>query len=374
MFRGYRLALTVVFVVLMAGCRSQPPYSGDWRDLRHGEKDSRWGFVDASGRWAIEPRFVDEGHFAEGLAWAVESSWHGIGYIDKTGVWAIKPQFRHATEFSEDLAAVEDKSGRWGYIDPSGRWVIAPSFASAQPFSEGLAAVEVGATYRGPWGFIDKTGDLVIPARYEHSPGFLYWKSRFKDGVALIDEGTGWDYDIIDSEGRLIKSIKSDSVAPFRDGLALARIDHGDACGEAGGDVFVYLDQSGERAFDKAFCGAHEFSDGMAAVWKDGLYGYIDRTGAWAIPPSFIVVTDFGEGLAAVKRDGRDIHWNYIDKSGSVIIAGVGDGRAEAFKRGLASLDLDTPKGYLAAGAKWGYIDTSGRVVAMFTKGRSFGW
>jgi WG containing repeat len=370
MFRDHRLAF-LIFVVLAAGCRGLPPYSGDWRDLRHGEKNSRWGFVDASGQWVIEPRFVDEGDFAEGLAWASDGSGQGAGYIDKTGAWVIKPQFRHAMEFSEGLAAVQDKSGRWGYTDASGSWVIAPRFASAQAFSEGLSAVEVDATYRGPWGFIDTTGEFVIAPRYEHSPGFLYGKSRFKDGVVLINRGTGSDYDIIASDGRLIKSIKAESMSPFRDGLALTRIGHGDACGEAGVDIFVYLNQTGERAFDKTFCGAHEFSDGMAAAWKDRLYGYVDKSGDWAIPPSFEVVMDFGEGLAAVKRDAHDKHWDYIDKTGQVVITGVGDGRAQAFERGLAALDLDSPNGYLAAGAKWGYIDTSGRVVAMFTKARS---
>ena len=89
----------------VAGCRRAPPFSGDWRGLRHGERGGRGGFVDGSGHWAIKPRFVEYGEFSEGFAWAAEKG-TAYGYIDKTGAWAIRPRFRHATEFSERLAAV----------------------------------------------------------------------------------------------------------------------------------------------------------------------------------------------------------------------------------------------------------------------------
>jgi hypothetical protein len=55
------------------------------------------------------------------------------------------------------------------------------------------------------------------------------------------------------------------------------------------------------------------------------------------------------------------------------VIAKIGDGRAEKFIGGLAAVDLDTPNGYLARGAKWGYIDRTGRVVCVFTRSRSGG-
>src|SRR5262245_56472284 len=90
-------------LVPAAGCRRAATFSGDWRELRHGERGGRWGFVDHSGHWAIEPRFVQFGEFAEGLAWAAEKG-TAFGYIDKTGAWIIRPRFRHATEFSEGLA------------------------------------------------------------------------------------------------------------------------------------------------------------------------------------------------------------------------------------------------------------------------------
>jgi hypothetical protein len=353
-----------------AGCRRAPPFSGDWRALHHGERDGRWGFVDGSGRWAIEPRFVQYGEFSEGLAWAAEKG-SAYGYIDKTGSWAIRPRFRHATEFSEGLAAVEDRSGRWGYVRPDGSWAIAPRFGSAQPFHEGRAAAEDGEGYRGPWGYIDVGGAWVVPPRYRHSPGFLYGRSAFERGIAVVDLGDGSTNQLIDRDGRVLRTLSSTWLRRG-DGLLLERVGHSDECGRAGGDVWAYLDERGESAFDGRFCGAREFSDGLAMAWKDGRYGFIDKSGAWAIPPRYEVAGDFSEGLANVKPDGHQRCWQYVGKTGRVVIPCAGDGRAQKFEHGLAAIDVDSPNGYLAAGAKWGWMDRSGRVVAVFTRARAY--
>lgn len=366
MIRSFLLAALAVALVSAADCYRETPFSGDWRDLRHGERDGLWGFVDGSGRWAIQPRFVQFGEFSEGLAWAAERG-TAYGYVDRTGEWAIRPSFRHATEFSEGLAAVEDRNGRWGYVRPDGSWAIPPRFGSAQPFHEGRAAVENGEGYRGPWGYIDPRGAWVIPPRYRHSPGFLYGRSRFEHGVALVDLGDGLTYDLIDRDGRVLRILHSDRIRRG-DGLLLMRVGHSDECGQAGGDVSVYLDERGDSAFPGRFCGAREFSGGLAVAWKDGKYGFIDKSGDWAIPPRYEVAGDFAEGLANVKTDGRRKCWDYVDGSGRVVIPCAGDGRAQRFERGLAAIDVDSPKGYLAAGAKWGWIDRKGRLVAVFTR------
>ena len=43
-----------------------------------------------------------------------------------------------------------------------------------------------------------------------------------------------------------------------------------------------------------------EFSEGLAAARKNGLYGYIDTAGQWVIAPQFQEAEPFSEGTAAV--------------------------------------------------------------------------
>ncbi len=137
----------------------------------------RAGYIDHTGKLIIKTRFVENAHsFSEGLAafqaginyTSSESKW---GYLDKTGTWAIQPQFDIAGDFSEDLAAVSTRvqqgdQDQWGYIDKTGKLVIPMQFDKALPFSSGLAKVKT----RDGWRYLDKQGRFV-GAGFLPSPG-----------------------------------------------------------------------------------------------------------------------------------------------------------------------------------------------------------
>jgi hypothetical protein len=143
----------------------------------------KWGFVDKSLNFVIEPQFSSVSVFREDLAavgferipalqspdrgnyfsgiqtfgdWGLNYPDLNYGYTHKSGVLVIPAQFEGAGVFSEGLAAVK-LHGRCGYIDKSGRMVITPRFDAAHPFSHGLAHVRVGER----WGYINVTGTYV---------------------------------------------------------------------------------------------------------------------------------------------------------------------------------------------------------------------
>ena len=161
-------------------------------------QDQRWGFINISGDFVIEPKFVEISGFAEGLAavkiginygyidktgdYVIEPrcvDWAGNfkngrapireagifkrrwGFIDKTGNYVIEPQYKRITFFNEGLcgAQVDDK---WGFIDEMGNWVIEPLFDEVDSFNEGLAIVYLGKKY----GFVDRSGTIIIQPKY----------------------------------------------------------------------------------------------------------------------------------------------------------------------------------------------------------------
>ncbi|AKJ06188.1 WG repeat protein [Archangium gephyra] len=109
-------------------------------------KSRKFGFVDETGAWVLEPTFspwgdtyLSECAFREGLAPVKVKGRYG--FIDRTGALVIEPRFQAVTgTFSEGLAAVK-QDGLYGYVRPDGSWAVPPRFASAQPFSHGLAVV-----------------------------------------------------------------------------------------------------------------------------------------------------------------------------------------------------------------------------------------
>jgi hypothetical protein len=88
------------------------------------------------------------------------------GYIDRTGEWVIEPRFLEAKPFSEGLAPVRTENG-WGYIDICGIVVTPDRYQEAGPFRHGVA--RFGRRFDGPirYGLLDCSGREIIPPRYD---------------------------------------------------------------------------------------------------------------------------------------------------------------------------------------------------------------
>ncbi|MCZ2495767.1 hypothetical protein GN316_03255 [Xylophilus sp. Kf1] len=123
-----------------------------------------------------------------------------MGFIDATGRWVIEPRFSQAMRFTEGLAVVSD-GGRSAAIDRKGATVVPWFDGLMYPFSQGLACVVPGGSihlnlpgrlreklfgpagddvYTSPWwrlegkvGFVDATGRMAISPRFEPKLNFL---------------------------------------------------------------------------------------------------------------------------------------------------------------------------------------------------------
>ncbi|MEJ8306425.1 WG repeat-containing protein [Saccharibacillus sacchari] len=215
------------------------------------------------------------------------------------------------SNLSEGLVSFWDsKTTLFGYANTNGKTVIKAQYDEVKPFSEGLAAVQKGSL----WGFVDKTGKVVVKPKYQQ-----------------VGQG-------------------------FSEGLAAVKISAG---------KWAYIDKTGKTAFAAAYDEAHDFSDGMAAVWKKKgnsyVGGFIDAKGKEIVKPQYAMLNVYSEGLAPIMQNGK---WGYIDKKGKVVIKPQFDGAAP-FSEGLAL--------FLQNG-KYGYVNTKGKVIvkAQYTGGQAF--
>ena len=110
---------------------------------------SKCGFTLPDGAAPFAGNFESVGHFHSGVAAAKrDGKW---GFVDTTGVWRVEPTFSsaHRDGYREGLAAVATGGGlfggprAWGFIDLSGTVKVPTQFADVQPFSEGAAAAAV---------------------------------------------------------------------------------------------------------------------------------------------------------------------------------------------------------------------------------------
>lgn len=270
-----------------------------------------WGYMDKEGNMAIDFRFSDEddtGNFSDGLTKIKINGKYG--FIDKTGKIAIEPQFVRAEDFSEGLAVVSVKNKydkyeceKYGYIDKTGKFVIKPEFYRARSFSDGMAVIhDVGFGYYDPCGYIDKTGRIVLkPVWWEDAEDFI-------NGIAYVHwhEERIYTGACIDKTGHVINDPNVYYEGFYPEGLELVRK----------GDKIGYHTVRGECVIEAQFDDAMYFFEELAGVKINQKWGYIDKTGKIVIKPQFDDVKGFSEGIAAVEVDRK---WGYINKSGHMI-------------------------------------------------------
>ncbi len=234
-----------------------------------------WGFIDESGKMLIAPQFADVGPFFDGRAQLVTDS--GIGYIDKTGEVVIPPEFEGAYEFHEGLAGVLLEEG-YGFIDTSGEVVIRLRWATTVgDFSEGLAAVRTG----GGYGYINRQGGYVIKPQFDGA-------TPFSNGLAVV-EYDFFKYELIDTTGRVLKTLDYDQVMGLKEGRAAVLRGGIIAALEAGEDPET----------------------------SEGSWGFMDESGTLVIPTQFRVTQDFRGGLVRVEEENGKMA--YIDLDGNYV-------------------------------------------------------
>ncbi len=187
----------------------------------------KFGYIDKSGTFAVQPRFAGAGRFSEGFAWVVTGKpWTPLGngeygfalfgkvtFIDRAGHQVRRPfSAEEVDKFSEELAAVRPGklfggcSGKIGYMNTNGDWSIKPRFDGASAFSDGLAAVNEGGKcgLGGKWGYIDKNGNVVIQFHYDYA-------GPFRSGKACVQESGKWER--IDTHGDGIPTNKEQCLS-----------------------------------------------------------------------------------------------------------------------------------------------------------------
>ncbi len=312
--------------------------------------NTRWGFIDKTGKIVVEPKYTKVEDFSEGFAVVKVGGTHFIGgkygFINRSGKEVIEPRFDKANSFSEGLATVQ-VDGKWGYINTAGEFRIQPRFEHAGSFRDGLATF-VG---NGKRGFIDRGGDVSI----ESPPSHGY----FSEGLAGVSvksassEGTPQEtlWGFMDKTGRIVIEPQFDYVYPFSEGLAAVTANR-----KSG-----YIDRDGKIVVPIEYNRVFSFKNGLAKVKtqeKGEQFGFIDKTGAMVIEPEYW----YDHGVRYNKEDGSltGLYWD--PETNERVEAEFDPGR-EYNSEGFMKIWSGTEDGPVAGTMKYGFADLSGKVV-----------
>ncbi|MBI2362145.1 MAG: WG repeat-containing protein [Elusimicrobia bacterium] len=316
--------------------------------------DGIWGFIDARGRVAVEPRFSAVRPFVNGAAAVrVGRKW---GVVMADGRMAVEPAYDDAGVISDGMLAV--RSGElWAFLSTGQLGQAAkedgrPPSAAARfepmgDYHEGYAVAYVKRTEDGaPASHLA----LVSKSLAAWAPGVMEPVTEFSEGLACVrfrEQGTSTPgVFIIDSSGRRLANLPEVLAARnFSGGRAPMHTKGG----------WGFVDRAGRWAVPPRFTDARPHSGGLAAVMLDGRWGFADAKGAMAVPARYSEVGDFSDGLASVCEgpDGPERRCGYIVPGGEAVIP-LKYPAAFVFVRGLA---------LVLEGREYKYIDKKGRVV-----------
>lgn len=231
----------------------------------------RWGLVGRDGAWQSPPQWDGLGPICEQRAAAKSGGKHG--FIDATGKWIVEPRYDLVTDFARGMAQVALADGTSPALptDDAGRIVITPYFSGAfgivdragallhpvtsrapvlglrggQELSEGRAVIQ----HERKYGYADLQGRVVIAAQYDYALPFSEGRARVRRGKK---EG------FVDLDGAEIVAAIYDGALPFSEGLAAVKKKQ-----------WGYIDRDGNVAIAPRFGPVSEFKDGRALVWID---------------------------------------------------------------------------------------------------------
>ena len=340
---------TWLFILLLLpyGLKSQPGYSRLMLEsieiilyYYDSTSNTRMGFMDSKGQIVIEPKYIACSDFKNGIANVIRPD-GTYGIIDKSGREIWYPGYEKVY-FKGDLG-IAGKGGKWGFINKKGKVVIPLQFASAMPFNEGYAPVQVGRT----WEYIDKKGRILQrnKVRFEGKP-------IYRDNIVFVEADTIRGKEVLrrglmDKNGQVLIPATCENIISLSSGGLCWIVKN-----RKNGIVNISGKEIVPFEFDELNWDAESH---LISVKKNGLWGCWNDKGEEVIPLTYNKVYFFSEGLAAVEKEGKI---GFIDEKNNVVIPfQFAPFWTYQFKEGLSPFKSDT--------GKHGFINNKGEIVIL---------
>lgn len=327
----------------------------------------KYGYLDQEGNWVIPPVYESITPFIQGRAF-ISTSKNSRNYdmIDLEGNVIMK-SVDPVSDFKNGKAIVKvpieigerDIYQRYkaGVIDREGNWIIPPLYDDIGEFNKGFSII----IENGKKGVIDKNGNVIIPSLYkdirQYSHHFNIKDDKKKVGLADINGKIiiqpKYEDCWIREDGFIILKNKGKYGLADLNGKTILKPTLDSMPGESEDSKSLSKDSLlASQLFEKV----RDFSDGMAAIKKNDLWGFIDLQNNLSIEPQFDEVFDFKNGFSVVNVSN---HWGLIDKKGEWLVEPKFD-EIKEFSEGVAPAKIFNPK---ERASKWGFIDEKAQFV-----------
>lgn len=265
----------------------------------------KWGFVDLSGNFQIEPIYDLVYEFTkDGMAIAAntDDDVYEIMLINKEGKTVAGPFYHnyYVPQFDKGYLIINTNDNKSVVFNESGEKVI-ESQNQIENYGSGMFCFSQGPATDRQYGYMDIKGDIVIPPNFSYCSSFVGDRAcvTLKDGKYAIINKKG---EILSHHNKFITLVEaSEGMEPF--------------INEADGK-WGYKNEAGEVVISPKYENPGKFEDGLAIVeYSTGeyeyFYGVIDTKGNFIFKPEFIGINYLGKGLfSACKGESYSLYHN----------------------------------------------------------------
>ncbi|WP_299460437.1 WG repeat-containing protein [uncultured Microscilla sp.] len=220
-----------------------------------------------------------------------------LAFIGTCAACAIRP----AAPAPPSCYAIATFYGKEGLINRQGEWVIEPKYKSLYFFNDRLLKVYAKTGDQEEAYLIDFEGKVVyaipdsIKVWNEVFPGLFEAEIRIEKQPTK----TG----CINIKGKWVIAPQYDAMGDFSEGLVAVKRQ----------GLWGFINDQGKEVIAPAHQQVEYFVNGLAMVKKAGLYGIINLQGGWEIPPVYQHIGRFVNGLAIAQKDSL---YGLIDRQG----------------------------------------------------------
>lgn len=197
--------------------------NGYYSDFKNGraavQKEFKYGFIDYTGKFVIEPIYDEVRDFSNGYA-AVkkEGKW---GFIDVNGKVQVEFQFNNEPKsFTDNRAFVQGSNNKWGIITNDGKLIVEPIYDEAFPYESGFAVVsQLDEKWNRSYFILDLNGKAVKTfAKAKNNNETIIILSGFTEGLAVAMKGS--QKGLIDTKGNVVVKFIYRDLHPLTSGMA----------------------------------------------------------------------------------------------------------------------------------------------------------
>lgn len=295
---------------------------------------TKWGYINESGEYVIQPIYSEASDFQNGLAVVAEKQKYGM--ITNTGEYFIAPIYESISPYIEKRAIALVDAQHYVMLGEEGETLTEEPYFSISNLHENRAVyAELHKSSRGQkhivYGYLDADGKEVIPAEYEEA-------YDYKEQKALVKKNK-YEYALINQAGERLATYPYHYVGSYGEGLLVFQ--------ETVNGKYGYMDEKGTAVIPPSYSEASAFEGGLAVIMisvGDNLrYGVINKQGTFIISAEYDDIRDIGEERWAVGRSedtnlpSSSIRYAVADRAGTLLTKFIYRD-VSAYKEGLASV------------------------------------